>query len=194
MVTGTEYKKQKFGLWKYYDTAGTLTKALHYFEDSVSFEIDPSELKYHDVILETHRISIPIPDKFISIQPPPGILLAAKKTSGSDSSFTPNITLTVSDGHAGLDSTTVNDYIATLSSQFDSFKLINLEQGPTGSSSRKITYICRKNGIKLGGVSLLFARNNYVFNLSMMAGNNLKHNFLMHKVIFDDLIQRIRFF
>lgn len=190
--------KKKIGLWKNYDENGNLINAFHFFNDSLIFELDKTELDFKSISIAKHNIVFSISKNFNKVNidgMSENILFAAKKNCDKDlKTFCPNLVVTVENNISYNLKDSINQLAERVKSKFEKFKLINIEKVPSIENSFKITFIGRINNKKLGGVVLAFIKDKKLFNFSYVGGNEEKDEFLKQKDVVDEIIASIKFF
>lgn len=185
---------KKIGAWKEYDRKGNLIAAKHFVNDSLMFELDPSDFTFQDTIFKNSNIKMkyPINWEIISFDSS-SLLIACKKRCNEKEGFCQNFVLTFEKSDSLIERSVENLLqLLKTSKKFTKFKLINIEELHNINKSFKITFVCRENGVKLGGVCFLFKNNNNLYNFSFFASNSSNGEFVKYKDVADEIISSIK--
>ena len=192
--SGIKIKGKKNGLWKYYNSSGEIKSAIHYYNDSLVYNLDIDDFEYHSKkIDDVLQVEIPEKWKIIKdIQEP--VLLALKKECEKGIPFCPNLTITY---EPSINTSEIETYLKKnddiLKSSVDNYRVIKeREYAFEGNTYFEKIYAGNSQGINIGGITTWIFSNKKTYIITGLALNEKENSFLKYEGLFKDIIDKIK--
>ena len=194
--SGVKIKGKKNGLWKHYDSIGSLTLVSHYYNDSLICNLDVNDFEYCSRKI-AHNLQLEIPNKWELINniDNNSILLALRKRCDESYSFCPSLTIT---RDSIVKRSEIEGYLKKgndfLSSSLEAYKVVKERKySYSGRDYYEKIYIGNSQNLSLGGITTWIFDNRNTYIVTGFSLNEKENSFLKYQGLFKDIIDRIEF-
>lgn len=194
--SGIKIRGKKNGLWKYYDTLGLIKSAVHYYEDSLVYNLDVEDFKFNPKKIDNDlTIEIPKNWEIINNINEKNVLLTIRKKCSETIFFCPNLTIAQEKSFKTNDDIEVylklSDNI--LSSNFSNYRVIKERKYLFNKIIyfEKI-YVGSAHNISIGGITTWIFKENKTYVITGLALNEHENTFLKYEGLFKNITDNIK--